>query len=153
MVQGSKPRMSKHPPLHVLYSVIPVLGLGLAPNTLAQTLIHRCAKPSGEIEFRQRPCTDGSEGQQLNIDHRESGWTPAKAGTKEKARQNKDRRSRKAPGHAEAARARQEEQCWKKRELLDEVNWQLKRGYKPGKGVKLRHRRRAYEDYISRYCD
>jgi hypothetical protein len=121
----------------------------------AETSVHRCTRPDGGVEFSQFPCPTGSSGEQIVVEDRKTGWTPAKSGPREQ--QRADRRpgsgTRKASANRDAADARREDRCWKKRQLLDEVNWRLRRGYKPSKGIELRRRRARYEDYIARFCD
>jgi hypothetical protein len=62
-----------------------------------------------------------------------------------------DARRARSPD-ADGSRDKRDEKCFKKRQQLEDINWQLRRGYKPSKGDRLRHRRRAYEEYLRRYC-
>jgi hypothetical protein len=130
-------------------------GLLITTNVNAETNVYRCTSPSGAVEFRQLPCADGSDEQELVIEDRKTGWKPTAAGVggtrKNSSKQSK--RKRNAESKVGASRAGRTEQCWKKQQLLEEVNSKLRRGYKAQQGIKLRRKRRAYEDYISRFCD
>lgn len=72
----------------------------------------------------------------------------------QRARQRLAGRAAKATGRAAGRRGddRQEQQCWKKRQRLDQVRARLRRGYKPAQGDRLRRQRKAYQDYLFRYC-
>lgn len=117
----------------------------------AETKVYRCTDPDGEITFAQHPCPSSNRERELSIDHPETGWVPPKPGSDSTVSKRRSRPS-KRPARATGAEKKRADQCWKKRRQLDEVNWQLRRGYKAGKGVKLRRKRTAHEDYIRRFC-
>jgi hypothetical protein len=127
----------------------------LVADVAAQTNVYRCTTPAGAVEFRQFPCADGSDEEALVIKDRKTGWTPAtpETGATTKAAGKPRKRKQKSTVKGDSSRARREERCWKKRQLLEEVNWKLRRGYKTGQGVTLRRRRQAYDDYIDHYCN
>jgi hypothetical protein len=155
-MEKSKPAPgSDHPHCRTFAAAVSSLVLALGANLAAETRVYRCTTPDGEIEFRQRPCADGAVGQEITIEDRKTGWTPPKTEERRKIKGAGESRAgkRKARRRKGPDQTRREEQCWKKRQLLDEVNWKLRRGYKAGKGVELRRRRRTFEDYIGRYCD
>lgn len=130
------------------------LIIGTAPQA-AETRVYRCTSPDGGIELRQRPCPEGTEGDEILIEDRRTGWNPSttEEGEKPKGTGGPGKPKRKSKKRNEsAAKARHDEQCWKKRQLLKEVNWKLRRGYKPGKDVALRRKRETYEDYIRAFC-
>jgi hypothetical protein len=127
--------------------------LTLAANVLADTNVYRCRAPDGKIEFRQTSCATDTDEDEITVEDRKTGWEPKLTKIEKKTKSSKKSGSRERQAVKEdAALAQQEKQCWKKRQLLDEVNWKLRRGYKPPTGVKLRRRRRTYEDYIRRFC-
>lgn len=132
---------------------LPLL-LPFSVNLGAPTNVYQCTAPDGAIEFRQLPCADGSQERGLVIEDRKTGWVPSKPriDAPSDAAGKSDSRNRKSTAGGKSAKDRREEQCWKKRQLLDEVEWTLKRGYKAGQGNKLRRKRRVYEDYISKFC-
>jgi hypothetical protein len=133
-----------------LVLAVPLLLMTAGGTTRAgQTRVYRCITASGQPEFRQTPCSAGSEEQELTIEDRRTGWTPPRE-THEPPAPARKRPARSADDGG--TQTRREEQCWKKHQQLDEVNWRLRRGYKPAQGDLLRHRRRSYEDYIDHYC-
>jgi hypothetical protein len=127
----------------------------MTADVVAQTSVHRCTRPDGGVEFRQFPCPPGTSGEQILIEERRTGWTPPKSssGGQKRGKGKSGSRPPRASDPGDAPSAGREDRCWKKRQLLDEVNWKLRRGYKPSKGIELRRRRRSYQDYIVRYCD
>jgi hypothetical protein len=117
----------------------------------AQTTVYRCTNEVGQVEFRQTPCSARAGQKELLIHDRRTGWVPPSP--PEQPASPVKRSRKKVDKAAQATRERrQAERCWKKRRQLDDVNWQLRRGYKAGAGVKLRRRRDDYEAYISRFC-
>ncbi len=110
------------------------------------TRIYRCEVDSGRVEFRQMPCRTGDQ-EILELEDVKMGWDAPvpKVEIKAKKSANKTR-----PARAKKVSA---QSCFKKRQSLESVNRKLRRGYKAGQGVELRHRRRQYEDYLSRFCD
>ena len=116
--------------------------------------IYQCEGEHGETVFSQIPC--GSTAR-VSVRSRPS---PAASGIREgeaawlaeRQRQRDAKQSRRVVSRAAPARSRQAEQCTKKRLALSSVNAELRRGYKPAKGEKLRRRRRSYEDYLSAFC-
>jgi hypothetical protein len=142
MAGAKKPR-----PLLVLVGAI-VLTSGLSDGEGAGTTVYRCVTPNGDIELRQSRCPDGADEEELSVQDRRTGWIPPSDADEGAAVVGKRRNA----SIDDPARTRRDEQCWKKRQQLDDVNWKLRRGYAPSKGDVLRHKRRSYEDYIDRYC-
>ncbi len=110
------------------------------------TRIYRCETENGRVEFRQMPCRTGDQ-EILDVEDVRVGWDAPvpKVGTSLK-------KSVKKPKPAKTKKA-SAQSCFKKRQRLESVNRTLRRGYKAGQGVELRHRRRQYEDYLSHFCD
>jgi hypothetical protein len=119
------------------------------PSFSDGTSVYRCVASDGAIEFRQTPCSAGSDGGEIGIDDRKTGWTPPTKAVRGPKRN--DARWARSPD-ADGSRDKRDEKCFKKRQQLEDINWQLRRGYKPSKGDRLRHRRRADEQYLRRYC-
>ena len=134
--------------------LVVLLAIGLAPLA-AETRVYRCIGSDGAVELRQRPCPEGTEEDQILVDDRKIGWDPSATAKGEKPKgmggSDKPRRNAQKPKES-SAKARREDECRKKRQLLEEVNWKLRRGSKPGKGVELRHKRHVYEDYLRDHC-
>jgi len=145
-------------PWAVLAGAMTVLALMFAPllagEATAQTNVYQCTTPSGKIEFRQRPCNEGSEEQEITIEDQRIGWEPAKTKVEGQGEDTKKKSSAsKGEEEKSAEKAKkQADKCWDKRQQLDEVNTKLRRGYSPSEGVKLHDKRRKYEEYLSHYC-
>jgi hypothetical protein len=118
--------------------------------------IFRCPGDAGEVLYTQHPCDAGTRvvaapgisAPTTGIRASETAWLksrrkgnstgPAKrSGTSDRKRQQQ---------------AKQAYQCKRKRASLAAVNADLRRGYKPAQGEKLRRRRAAYEDYLATFC-
>lgn len=126
-----------------------------AASLTADTDVYRCTTADDAIEFSQRPCANGEREQKVTVEDRKTGWVPStirSAGKTRAAGKPLSRKRRTGGGETATARARRDERCWKKRQLLEEVNWKLRRGYKAGQGTKLRRRRESHEDYIRKFC-
>ena len=130
------------------------LAMVSASNVVADTSVYRCSAPDGKVEFRQTACVDGAKEREITVEDRMTGWKPPETRIEKKTSgaRKSGARKRNTEKDDQAARARQEEKCWKKRQALEEVNWKLRRGYKPATGVRLRHKRRVYEEYLGRFC-
>ncbi len=129
--------------------------VGLLCCTTASAAIYRCTGETGEPEFRQQPCGGTAiapataQGGAAGVRASERAWL--------KARERADRRKAKPPAGkspsqgTEKAR-KQAYQCTRKRRALDAVNAELRAGYRPAKGDRLRKRQRAYRDYLRAFC-
>lgn len=126
--------------------------LGLVPvsGALAQAEVYRCTAPDGSLEFRQHRCDQNDSSNRLQIQDTRTGWTPPAV---DDLRTSGERRKqkRKTPA-AQDQKADYADRCWNKRQRLERVNAQLRAGYRPDQGVKLRRRRSEYEAYLRRYC-
>jgi hypothetical protein len=125
--------------------------LSTAASALAQTRVYRCISRGGDTEFRQHPCPADAREQELLVEHPDTGWV-APAPVPDATPRKGTRGGRKGPARASGKKPAASDRCWRKRRQLADVNWQLRRGYKAGKGVKLRRRRDDYEAYLDRYC-
>jgi len=136
---------------------IVLIGLLLLPPQLRAADIYRCTGDSGEPAFSQRPCGEAS----TLVRHRGSPAAFAGEGLRETERAWLAARSRSAGRRAlpapSAPRQRDADnrrayQCERRRLALDAVQAELRRGYRPAKGERLRRRRRAHEAYLSAFC-
>jgi hypothetical protein len=126
--------------------------MGLAGPPQAQTTVYRCTEPDGSVELRQRPCNTGATEEALTVEDRRTGWVPPAAGSAGPDASGKEEPARQGARRASKTDARQAERCWEKRRQLEEVDAELRHGYKPARGERLRQRRSAYEEYIGRFC-
>jgi len=131
----------------LLFAVLAVSSIR-AP---AGTTVYSCEDAEGRIEFRQQPCTPDVVENAVSIEDRRTGWVPPVEQPKAASSPRPAVGGRKASRQS-AAGSRQADRCWEKRRKLADVNRELRRGYKPSRGDKLRHRRRTYEAYIDRFC-
>jgi len=128
-----------------------VIGIGSSQDASAQASVYRCTAADGSVEFRQRACQEAHTSTQLQIEDNRTGWVPPageEPAAAAKKRQTKPTRARTAADDKE----KYADRCWSKRQQIERVNAQLRAGYAPQRGVKLRRRRSEYEAYLSRYC-
>lgn len=130
------------------------------PTTAGE--IHRCVGGDGEPLFSQVPC--GSRTTHMVPGSRRSGptagsglrsseraWLEERTSRRSSSRQRAPATARDSGVQRQKA-ARQAYQCQRRRQALDAVKVELRRGYKPSKGERLRRRRRAHEDYLAAFC-
>jgi len=110
------------------------------------TKVFRCTADDGAIELSQIPCPSDTSEQEITVIDLRTGWTPPASTTSSpKSFPDKRRRgSQTSREKADAAAAKRADRCWDKRRQLDEVNWKLRRGYRPAEGVRLRRKRQTY---------
>ncbi len=139
----------------VLTPVAMLSALTFAGEAGAETAVYRCTTPSGKIEFRQQPCSEGSDEEEITIEDQKTGWEPGKTKLKGQGEETKKKSSASKSDdrkkRAEQAK-KQADKCFDKRQQLEQVNWKLRAGYSASEGVKLRQKRRTYEEYLSHYC-
>lgn len=133
-------------------------GLVMLVSSMAtQADIHRCEGSEGEPSFSRTPC-----GSQAATSVASEQRVSAKAGglrAGETAWLESRQRDRRQAGAKPVPRAkpkqsddRQAYRCLRERRKLDAVKADLRRGYRPAQGEKLRRRRQAHEDYLAAHC-
>ncbi len=126
-------------------------GLALmaaSQHSLSQSRVYRCTSADGAVEFSQRPCGDGIDAQIVDIQDQRTGWVPP---TPEAEPPQEKGKKRTKPATVDAP-DRYAERCWKKRQQVERINNELRSGYKPARGERLRRQRREHEAFISEYC-
>ncbi len=127
----------------------------------ARAEIYRCDGAFGEPSYSQRPCREGSSQAVIQAPTRNAEGAGLRAGERawlrereqqRAAQKRRPKRSVKTQSETRRAESRQAYRCRTKRRALDAVKRELRRGYKPAKGERLRARRRAYADYIATFC-
>lgn len=127
----------------------------------ARAEIYRCDGAFGEPSYSHRPCREGSSQAVPQGLTRNAGGAGLRASERawlrereqqRAARKKRPKRSVKTQSETRQAETRQAYRCRTKRRALDAVKRELRRGYKPAKGERLRERRRAYADYIAAFC-
>jgi len=132
--------------------ILPIVLLGIC-CTAESAQIYQCSAGDGAVSYQDTPCgVSAQAAMRVTQSSSQSGLRPAeKAWLKQLRKRPKARK--KVPKRSTESSQQQGKTCWKKRQQLDEVRARLRRGYKPAQGEKLRRRRKAYEDYLFRYCD
>lgn len=129
-------------------------------STQAHAGFYRCTGDHGEPSYSQQPCGSsgirvlqgsGATGRTQGLRASERAWLEQR---RRKAGKAGKSASQRAAGTSvkEGSDRRQAYRCRVKRRALDKVRAQLRRGYKPASGEKLRRRRSAYEDYLATFC-
>lgn len=127
----------------------------LAAAAGADTTVYRCVGPDGEPMFSQQACpgtllelaAPEAPARAAGLRDSERAWLQAR----EREIRRDGRRAPKAAADPRQAK-RAVHQCQSKRRALDQVNADLRRGYKPAQGERLRRRRQAYEEYLAAFC-
>ena len=112
----------------------------------AQATIYRCNTAAG-ISFQEQPCADSAVSNIVEIDDYRIG---SRAVPVKKLKPKKKSRRRSKPKRRTAGNNKKA--CFSKKQQLKKVQWTLRRGYKAGKGAKLRQRRRTLKDYLREFC-
>jgi hypothetical protein len=122
-------------------------------SSLVSAQVYRCTDNLGAVSFQDAPC-DSAQQTVLRQVESQAPATGLRAGEKAwlKRLQKRPKPKRQKSTRSTSSAQRQDRRCWKKRRQLDEVRARLRRGYKPAQGDALRRKRRAYEDYLFRYC-
>ena len=138
--------------------VISVMGPADGLSQERRTTVYRCQAETGRVEFRQSPCREGRQ-ERISIADRPVGWEkPPGPGSafdswRPSSTRNPAKGSSPASGRkAAAGRERLARECSRYQAKLDRVRWQLRRGYKAGKGVELRRRKREYQQFLQEHC-
>lgn len=140
-----------------------LLWLSSAIQAADAPIVYRCVTVDGRIEFRQYPCHGADTATQVEIERKSSGWVPPTANQlndddkksdkiKSQSRHSANKNQSKAAAET-SGRSGESKKCWNKRQQIKEINWKLRRGYRADEGVKLRHRREAYEAYVREFCE
>ncbi len=140
----------------LVYGVLLVTCCRAAGPLQAGVSVYRCTDSAGRVELRQTYCPSGDQ-QQLQVEIGNVGWVRSKStagsGQMTGAKRKTGRRTSKsekseAPPPDEARQHR----CWKAKNNLERIQRQLRQGYRPAQGEKLRQRRREQEQYLQRFC-
>ena len=137
----------------VIFALCAILSAGPAQ---AGPSVFRCTGAAGEVMFSQVACGDGG----VTIEARpvqaigdglratERDWLKSRGNDRRKAT---SRRSDRA-AQSDAAKHRQAYRCRRTRQQLDAVQAERRRGYKAGKGTRLRERAERYRTYLDSFC-
>ena len=109
--------------------------------------IYRCKTNDGSIEFRSSHCDSGIS-EEIKIQTKPTGWIKPESSTSVKSKNKPKPKKAKAVVKAKAA----DRTCWRAKQKLEQIQWELRKGYKPEKGERLRQRRREQEAYLREFC-
>ncbi|WP_456373642.1 DUF4124 domain-containing protein [Thiolapillus sp.] len=118
--------------------------------------VYRCTQPDGGVSFQQQACSH--EGRRIETGQAQSAWAPLRSAEKalyqryRKRDRERLQRKRKLRRQTAGQSTVDERRCLLKRQQLESVSAELRRGYKAGRGEKLRRRRDNYEEYLRRFC-
>lgn len=122
----------------------------------AGSTFYRCIGSAGEVTFSQTACGEAPvpyearAAQSLGEGLRESEKAWLKARQRPAMRSRKDAPS--AIGRASSQSDKQAYRCRRARQQLDAVQAERRRGYRAGKGAKLRERAQRYRTYLDSFC-
>lgn len=118
--------------------------------------IYRCTGAAGEPLFSQLPCAastrvvvrpqSGGAGTAGGVRASEKAWLEGRA----RARRQASAKQRRSGAKSQPRRSGYA--CAKRRRALDKVKAELRRGYKPARGERLRRRRTEHEAYLDAFC-
>ncbi|MBK1630961.1 hypothetical protein CKO31_09450 [Thiohalocapsa halophila] len=133
------------------------LALLTLPGSLAaQAQVYRCTSADGSIEFRQHPCAERQRSRTVKIEDTRTGWVPPKPAPEPKSKSRGPAGRESAASRRRAGRSSDEhkyaERCWRKRQQIQRINNELRAGYRPARGERLKDRRRQYEAYVNEFC-
>jgi hypothetical protein len=114
--------------------------------------VYRCPDAEGAVLFQQLPCSEGSE---IKLDVNTTEWANAPGSSSPHSKKSKSKKkSDTAATQRKLAQAhkKQEQACWKARQRIEKIEWDLRKGYKPSRGERLRQQRRQQEDYLRQFC-
>jgi hypothetical protein len=140
--------------------LLPVAGmLCILFSDVCHADIYQCEGADGEPSFSQSPCgsftrlipaqDDRPRRAAVGIRDSERAWLESR---NQVDRRPAKRKASTTSGNAAARKRKAAHACRSKRQSLAAVRAELRRGYKPARGEKLRRRRASYEDYLATFC-
>ncbi len=114
--------------------------------------VFRCPDGEGGVIFQQVPCLHGEA---IELDIRTTEWITGPAGKRlhgERRSAGSGSRDQAALARAARARQKQEQACWKASQRIERIEAELRHGYKPSRGERLRRQRREQSDYLREFC-
>lgn len=130
------------------------LGLGLLlvlPGVLGAG-VFRCTDADGGVLFQQTPCAQGEE---IELDVRTTEWVespPGKSPGRKKSSPRSQAGEQAALSRATQAERKQAQACWRAKQRIERIETELRHGYKPARGERLRRQRRQQSDYLRAFC-
>jgi len=126
----------------------------ISQTVQAGVKMYRCQGEDGQIAFRQFACASSS-GDRIEVESPKIGFkkprTPKTNRVKGEEEQGAMSESRTTQALNRDADARQR-RCWKARKMQDRLQRQLRKGYRPAEGERLRSRRNEQDEYLRHFC-
>lgn len=128
------------------------LIIGLLDPTALVAGVFRCPDGSGGVIFQQIACP---QGEAVELDVRTTEWVASPPG--QPSRRNRRPAKSGSGDQAALSRAarearRQEQACWRANQRVEQIEAELRHGYKPSRGERLRRQRRQQSDYLRAFC-
>ena len=134
-----------YPVFSAIYFVVMTVS-----SSLYAAEIYQCTDEAGGVEYRQTPCIRGTE-KSLTVEPQTVPWAKVESPrVSDSGSSGKKARRKRFSGTGSGEVS--EKQCWKKAQQLERVQWQLRKGYKPSRGEKLRQKRRELESFRREFC-
>lgn len=125
----------------------------LLPLPALGDAIYRCDGADGVPRFQSYPCPGGEA---VELPPPAARWEALRPGERALLQQAR-RRERTARSTRPPRRSRKEHAsartCLARRQRVEALSAQLRRGYKPARGERLRRRRDNLAEFIRRFCD
>ncbi len=114
--------------------------------------MYRCQGEDGHIAFRQFACTSGS-GERIVVESPKIGFKKPKAPKTNPVKREGERSAVTESPKAQALNSdARQRRCWTARKKQERLQRQLRKGYRPAEGERLRSRRNEQDDYLRRFC-
>ncbi len=139
-------------PTTLLCAALLAAALPTPLKILAETRVYRCTAADGSVEFRERSCQGQDQERALEIRDNRTGWVPPEPEAPVTGKPEGKSRGKPKPRATATDADRYKERCWNKRQEIQGINNELRAGYKPARGERLKRRRREHEAFIDRYC-
>lgn len=137
--------------LKALIGCLITLSLLILFPLAGASAVYRCPDADGAVLFQQLPCSAGSK---VELDVGTTEWvnTPASSSARNKPKPKKKRASATTQRRLTQDNKKQQQACWKARQRIEKIEWDLRKGYKPSRGERLRQQRRQQKDYRRQFC-
>lgn len=127
------------------------LCLLVGASVEAGTLIYRCEGSDGSVEFKDQPCT---EGRQKTIDQQAAPAPGTRFVSPKVFDGIADPKSKPRRVNRRTSSSYKNDQSWcdNRRRRLGRIQDELRGGYSPSRGEKLKRKRRQLEEEIRERC-
>ena len=135
----------RNPFLYFLFSIFAFLLAGLAHG---DSWVYRCDGDDGAVTFGDQPCGGKSEAKFLQQAAPEVGSVVVDPSVIPQRAKSKPRAARSKASAPKVSDSR----CHAKETRLERINAELRHGYRPQRGERLKRERREVEDFLDDFC-